>query len=344
MIPFFHALLLCACLLASVSLGVAQEIVPKATAVLSYEETLPAPFNPRDFAPSLHDAVLLNDETLVRNLLQAGYSVNAKTADGETALCAAMRNGFSQMALYLLLHGADPNLPGSDGQHPTALASLRRHPLLLKLLLAAGANPNVAFAYPLSKELLASVGDEYLRRELKVHKNVTPLMACSARGDVEAVTLLLSYKANRQAFTQPYSRYAINFAAAKQYLYIMRLLLGRDPESEPRVLITVNLTTQKARLEVEGKLVLEAPTSTGRKGYDTPAGRYVITNRYKSWVSTIYKVPMPYFLRLNCSAIGLHSGYVTGRPASHGCIRLSPKMAAKFFELTNVGDEVNIEY
>jgi lipoprotein-anchoring transpeptidase ErfK/SrfK len=51
---------------------------------------------------------------------------------------------------------------------------------------------------------------------------------------------------------------------------------------------------------------------------------------------------MPWFMRLNCSAIGLHSGYVTGRPASHGCIRLPYDQAKLFFSLTGVGDEVQI--
>jgi lipoprotein-anchoring transpeptidase ErfK/SrfK len=51
---------------------------------------------------------------------------------------------------------------------------------------------------------------------------------------------------------------------------------------------------------------------------------------------------MPFFMRLNCGAIGLHSGYVTGRPASHGCIRLPYEKAQKFFDICRVGDEVQI--
>jgi lipoprotein-anchoring transpeptidase ErfK/SrfK len=51
---------------------------------------------------------------------------------------------------------------------------------------------------------------------------------------------------------------------------------------------------------------------------------------------------MPWFMRLNCGAIGLHSGYVTGRPASHGCIRLPYEKAREFFQQLAVGDEVEI--
>jgi lipoprotein-anchoring transpeptidase ErfK/SrfK len=53
---------------------------------------------------------------------------------------------------------------------------------------------------------------------------------------------------------------------------------------------------------------------------------------------------MPYFMRLNCSAIGMHSGHVTGSPASHGCIRLPYEKAQKFFGICRVGDEVQIVY
>jgi hypothetical protein len=179
---------------------------------------------------------------------------------------------------------------------------------------------------------------------MKHERDITPLMACAARGDVEGVSILLQWGADKQMHTMPHYRYAINFAADLRYLYVMRILLGRDPESEPRLLITVDLSKQKATLEIEGKIIAQTAVSTGRRGYGTPAGRYVITNKYKHWVSTLYDVPMPYFMRLNCGAIGLHSGYVTGRPASHGCIRLPHEMARKFFELANVGDEVAIEY
>jgi ankyrin repeat protein len=290
------------------------------------------------------DAVLANDDALVTALLNAGVSPQSIAPNGETPLCAALRASRPDLAILFLMYGADPNTSGIEGQAPIALASLRRHPQLLRVLLAAGADPNKPFATPHSKNLLALVGDEYLRSEMKQERNITPLMACAARGDVEAVTLLLQWGAKKDKHTLPHYRYAINFAADPRYLYVMRLLLGRDPEREPHVLVTVNLSRQRASLAVEGVTKLETAISTGRRGYATPPGRYVITNKYKHWVSTLYDVPMPYFMRLNCGAIGLHSGYVTGRPASHGCIRLPDDMARRFFNMVNVGDEVTIEY
>lgn len=318
---------------------------PKAVAVTEEElrEAINAIPHP-DIQPSLVDAVLASDSVLVTALLEAGVPAQSTAANGDTPLCAALRTGRIDLALLLLFHGADPDAPGLENQPPIALASLRRHPQLLRIMLASGANPNKPFATPHSKSLVASVPDEFLRNEMKHQRNITPLMACAARGDVEAVTLLLQWGADKQKHTLPNYRYAINFAADQRYLYVMRILLGRDPEREPHVLITIDLSQQKATLAVEGVTKLQTSVSTGRRGYGTPAGRYVITNKYKHWISTLYDVPMPWFMRLNCGAIGLHSGYVTGRPASHGCIRLPHEMAKKFFSIANVGDEVNIEY
>ena len=136
---------------------------------------------------------------------------------------------------------------------------------------------------------------------------------------------------------------ALEFAAEKGYLFVMRLLLGRHPDKEPQVVVTVNLSRQRAVLRVEGEKKLETSISTGRAGFATPEGRYVVTQKYREWMSTIYKQPMPYFMRLNCGNFGLHSGYVTGTPVSHGCIRLPDAVARKFFEIITAGDEVIIE-
>ena len=39
--------------------------------------------------------------------------------------------------------------------------------------------------------------------------------------------------------------------------------------------------------------------------------------------------PMPFMQRIDKYGIALHAGFNPGRPASHGCIRLPAKFAAK---------------
>jgi L,D-transpeptidase catalytic domain/Ankyrin repeats (3 copies) len=292
--------------------------------------------------PVIYQAVIASDVEWLRELLAQGMSPDERTAADDTPLCAAVRLGLPEMVRTLLLAGADPSLPGAYGQPPLALASLRRSTEVTKALLAAGADPETRFASPVDRALLDQVTIKDLRSHLEYDRGVTALMACSARGDVEAVVALMQHGAKTSTCTKKFSRYPINFAATQRYLFLMRVLLGRPPDEEPDTLITIDLSQQRAWLVRNGRTVERTVISTGRDGYDTPAGRYVITDKHRTHTSTLYHVEMPWFMRLNCGAIGLHSGYVTGRPASHGCIRLPHSVARKFFAMTKVGDEVEI--
>jgi hypothetical protein len=63
----------------------------------------------------------------------------------------------------------------------------------------------------------------------------------------------------------------------------------------------------------------------------------------REWKSTLYDdASMPYFLRLNAGATGLHEGFVPRQPASHGCIRVLRGTAQRLFASTQLGDPVTI--
>ena len=292
--------------------------------------------------PLLHYAALLDDAEWIDQLIGRGASANEPTPGGDTALCIAIRHMAGESARALLHGGADALQPGFERQPPIILASLRRGPDTLRALITAGADPNTRFTSPVSKTVLDRVMIRDLKHSLENDRGVTALIACAARGDVEGAAELLRAGAKPGLCTTRYKRYPINFAATQGYLFLMRIILGRQPESEPEILVTVDLTQQRAWVMKEGLIIDSCLVSTGREGYSTPAGRYVVTDKHRSWTSTLYHVAMPFFMRLNCSAIGLHSGYVTGRPASHGCIRLPYEKAKKFFDIVRVGDEVQI--
>lgn len=301
------------------------------------------PARMQDLTPGLVEAINSRDPSRALQLLNSGVPSTSVSADGDTPLCAALRLGMVELAAALLECGADGSACGSDGQPPLALASLRRAPAVMALLLDGGADPNIKLTPPAASITAETVTDDALRNFLRREGKLTPLMACTARGDVEAVSLLLRAGASREARSSPHGFTALDFAALNGFNYLMRLLLGRDPEAEPQVVVTVSLSRQSATLRVAGQDRIRTIISTGRNGYPTPEGRYVVTHKYRHWKSTIYKVPMPFFMRLNCGNFGLHSGQVTGAPASHGCIRLPDAMARKFFDIVTVGDEVVIE-
>ena len=83
--------------------------------------------------------------------------------------------------------------------------------------------------------------------------------------------------------------------------------------------------------------------STGVEGHTTPSGIFSILEKERWHRSNIYSgAPMPYMQRLTWTGVAMHEGYVTGRPASHGCVRLPGAFAKRLFGLTSVGQRVII--
>ena len=124
---------------------------------------------------------------------------------------------------------------------------------------------------------------------------------------------------------------------------IMQMILGREANDERRKVV-VSLKNQKAIMYADGEEVSTSKVSTGKRGYRTRPGRYVITNKHRHHRSSIYGSSMPFFMRLSCGDFGLHySGSVPSYPASHGCIRMPWSKAQEFFKAMQVGDIVVIE-
>ena len=83
--------------------------------------------------------------------------------------------------------------------------------------------------------------------------------------------------------------------------------------------------------------------SSGKKGKETQLGFWSVMVKKKKGYSRKYdNAPMPFMQRIDKYGIALHAGHNPGRPASHGCIRLPSKFAAKLFEVTSLGTTVMI--
>lgn len=107
--------------------------------------------------------------------------------------------------------------------------------------------------------------------------------------------------------------------------------------------IVIDVSKQRAYLIVDNVIALDTAVSTARSGKFTPRGEFKITERVRSGkTSTIYGCSLPYWQRLDQSAIGLHVGDLPGYPASAGCIRLPESVAPILFENTASGVPVRI--
>jgi ankyrin repeat protein len=279
---------------------------------------------------------------ILTKLLAAGASIDT-TMDDQPLIEWAVRNASPEVAEALLDHGADPDVFGREGQSLLALAVALDRPDLVATLADHGADLDALVTSPASAAFAALFPTRYARFYLTKDRGLTPLMLAVLRGRQDTVRVLLDRKARLDTPTGVHGTWPIGLAAYRKDVEMMQLLLGRDPDpAKQRRRILVSLTDQTAALYVDGKVKLKTRVSTGRRGYETPTGKYVITNKHRQWTSTLYDAPMPYFQRLNAGAIGLHEGAVPRSPASHGCIRVPRGTARRLFASTRVGDRVTI--
>jgi lipoprotein-anchoring transpeptidase ErfK/SrfK len=103
------------------------------------------------------------------------------------------------------------------------------------------------------------------------------------------------------------------------------------------VLINIDKTSQKMTVFLDGEERYDWPVSTGRAGYSTPSGTFTPTSMNEIWYSKQWdNSPMPhsiFFMKDGHAIHGSHEVKNLGKPASHGCVRISPQNAATLYAL-----------
>ncbi len=292
--------------------------------------------------PHFPSALVAKDWEVLELLLKHGADVNQVDAEGNPPLVQVVLRNDVEATKWLLAHGAKPALPGKVGQTAFALAQAQRQIPIMEALLEAGGNPNEVFSAPVSKEFLGMIDNDYFKTWLQKDEQLSPMMLAASRGDVETLRLLMKFGGKRGNQTKGWKRYPVNFACENSHIPAAQLLLGQDPDGDRDVRVVVSLSKQQAWIYRGSEVIRKTGISTGKSGFSTPSGKYVISDKQADWKSTIYKVAMPFFMRLSCKDFGLHAGVVTGRPASHGCVRLPKAEAAAFFSVMQIGDPVTI--
>ncbi|MBL9157152.1 MAG: L,D-transpeptidase family protein [Verrucomicrobiales bacterium] len=128
-----------------------------------------------------------------------------------------------------------------------------------------------------------------------------------------------------------------------QDAYFNQALLDYGKSNKSTKKIVVDISKQRAYLLVDGQIAIDTAVSTARSGKYTPRGEFKITERVQSGkTSTIYGCSLPYWQRLDQSAVGMHVGDLPGYPASAGCIRLPHSVAPVLFANTASGVTVQI--
>jgi len=214
----------------------------------------------------------------------------------------------------------------------------------LRDLLAQGIRPDIELPSGPPEDYLRLLPDTRLVYYAQHEQGFTALMLAAALGDREAVRILLQNGADRWKKTKRHRTFALWLGAKTGDVELIRELMALQPGGEwSRHEIRVSLSMQSMRLLRDGETILESPISSGKKSNPTRTGRFVVTDKHRNWKSTLYNVPMPFFVRLSCSDFGFHAGRLPGYPASHGCIRLPKEKAKQLFETVPLGTLVVIE-
>ena len=116
---------------------------------------------------------------------------------------------------------------------------------------------------------------------------------------------------------------------------------GADSDGPPRVVIS--LSDQMAYLYRGDELVAVSTISSGKDSKPTPTGIFEVLAKEPMHHSKKYEnAPMPFMQRIDQYGVALHGGSLPGYAASHGCVRLPAKFAAKLYRVTELGSTVVI--
>ena len=110
-----------------------------------------------------------------------------------------------------------------------------------------------------------------------------------------------------------------------------------DIQTGSQILINIDKSRQEMTVLVDGVEKYTWPVSTGKPGYATPSGTYTPESMNEIWYSKQWdNSPMPhsvFYMKDGHAIHGTHEVKNLGKPASHGCVRLSPENALTLYSM-----------
>ncbi|HSA67392.1 MAG TPA: L,D-transpeptidase family protein [Methyloceanibacter sp.] len=104
-----------------------------------------------------------------------------------------------------------------------------------------------------------------------------------------------------------------------------------------QILINIDKSRQEMTVFVDGIEKYSWPVSTGKRGYSTPSGTYTASSMNEIWYSKQWdNAPMPHAIFYMKDGHAIHGTLEErnlGKPASHGCVRISRANATALYGL-----------
>ena len=127
------------------------------------------------------------------------------------------------------------------------------------------------------------------------------------------------------------------FVAFLAFIFVALLAaLPARSAAPPAIRVHIDVSSQMMSVAVRGSHVAHWKVSTGAKGFRTPRGNFRPRVLRRMHYSSQYEnSPMPHsiFFRGGYAIHGTDHVRSLGRPASHGCVRLAPRNAARLYAL-----------
>lgn len=143
--------------------------------------------------------------------------------------------------------------------------------------------------------------------------------------------------------------HCINHVILGAFMKLFKILalilsLGLFPSlaNAERLVAKVSLKKQTMTIMLDEEMIYKWSVSTGKKDFETPPGFYNAQRKYTMWHSRTYdNAPMPFavFFYNGYAVHGTNALKMLGKPASHGCVRVTTPNAKIFYELV---DEVGL--
>ena len=138
--PFYTSLVFVSSL--SLVLLVSRSTVHQPANPNQSDESCPLPIRRRNSLTELHEAVLKNCASSVRQALSSGVPIDLADHAGHTALFYACERGLVDLVRCLLVHGAGSDILDQNQRSVLWIAARHGHDEIVLLLLQHGVNPN----------------------------------------------------------------------------------------------------------------------------------------------------------------------------------------------------------
>src|SRR6516165_2020113 len=217
---------------------------------------------------------------IIKTVMQRLPMMQEWTTSTRRALSRALQAGKNDEIRLLLSKHSTPATPEGKNVPFLAYAIASSNVSLFNTLLNCGADPNTLLPSRCDKDFLALL-PKGLRSYIEDDRSVTMLMLAAGLGQGDYLKPLMDGGANRTRLTSRNKMSALDVAAETGHWRCAQILLGGGPAPE-KLRIEISLAMQRIALVRDGVPIYHARCSTGRAGYSTKRGEFVLTNKERN--------------------------------------------------------------